>query len=38
VVIELRSGGSKLDDLLVEVLRNSIRVKGGDVQAVLGRG
>jgi TP901 family phage tail tape measure protein len=36
VVIELRSAGSRLDDLLVEVLRKSIRVKGGSVQTVLG--
>jgi tape measure domain-containing protein len=35
-VVEIRSGGSRLDDLLVEVLRKSIRVKGGSVQAVLG--
>jgi hypothetical protein len=35
-VIEVRSGGSKLDDLMVEVLRKSIRAKGGNVQAVLG--
>jgi len=35
--IEIRSGGSKLDDLLVEVLRGAIRRQGGDVQAVLGR-
>lgn len=38
VVLELHSGGSRLDDLLLEVLRNSIRVKGGDVQKVLGSG
>lgn len=37
-VIELRSDGSRLGDLLVEVLARSIRVRGGDVQAVLGRG
>jgi hypothetical protein len=36
-VIEIHSGGSRLDDLLLEVLRNSIRVKGGNVQVVLGR-
>jgi hypothetical protein len=36
VVLELRSSGSRLDDLLLEVLRNSIRVKGGNVQLVLG--
>ncbi|MGH2690626.1 MAG: hypothetical protein ACRDKW_17730, partial [Actinomycetota bacterium] len=36
VVLELRSSGNRLDDLLVEVLRRSIRVKGGNVQVVLG--
>ena len=36
VVLELRSSGSRLDNLLLEVLRNSIRAKGGDVQIVLG--
>jgi hypothetical protein len=38
VVLELKSGGSRLDDLLVEILRRSIRARGGDVQLVLGRG
>lgn len=37
IVLELRSGGTRLDDLLLEVLRKAIRVKGGDVQVVLGR-
>lgn len=37
-VIEIRSGGSKLDDLLVEVLSRAIRVRGGNVQLVLGTG
>lgn len=36
-VLELRSSGSRLDDLLLEVLRGAIRVRGGDVQLVLGR-
>jgi hypothetical protein len=36
VVIELRSDGTSLGDALVEVLARSIRVRGGDVQAVLG--
>jgi len=36
VVLEIHSGGSRLDDLLVEVLRKSIRSRGGDVQVVLG--
>jgi hypothetical protein len=35
-VIEIRSGGSRLDDLLVEILANAVRVRGGDVQLVLG--
>jgi phage-related protein len=34
--IVIRSGGSKLDDLLLEILRKSIRVQGGNVQVVLG--
>jgi len=36
IVIEIRSGGSKLDDLLVELIRRAIRIRGGNVQAVLG--
>jgi len=36
-VLEIRSGGSALDDLLVEILRGAIRKRGGNVQAVLGR-
>ncbi|MFF8901662.1 phage tail protein [Streptomyces lydicus] len=38
VVLELHSGGARLDDLLVEILRKAVRVRGGDVQFVLGRG
>lgn len=38
VVIEVRSGGSRLDDLLVDVLKKAIRVRGGNVQVVLGTG
>jgi len=39
MVLEIRSGGSKLDDLLVEIIRRSVRVRGGgDVQVALGRG
>jgi len=34
--LEVSSGGSRLDDLLVELLRKSIRSKGGNVQVVLG--
>ncbi|MGH3978082.1 MAG: hypothetical protein ACRDRZ_03610 [Pseudonocardiaceae bacterium] len=35
-VIEVRSGGSRLDELLVEMLRRAVRTQGGDVQLVLG--
>jgi hypothetical protein len=35
-VVELHSGGSRLDDLLLEVVRKSIKVRGGNVQVVLG--
>jgi hypothetical protein len=35
-VIELRSSGTALDDLLVELLSKAIRNRGGDVQFVLG--
>jgi hypothetical protein len=37
-VIEIRSGGSRLDDLLVDLLRNAVKVRGGNVQLVLGSG
>jgi acid phosphatase family membrane protein YuiD len=38
VVLELHSSGSRVDDLLVEILRQAIRIRGGgDVQLVLGR-
>ncbi|MFD9398334.1 phage tail protein [Streptomyces sp. NPDC060011] len=36
VVLEIRSGGSRLDDAIVEIVRKSVRVKGGNVQSVLG--
>lgn len=36
VVLELRSGGSRMDDMLLEMLRRSVRVRGGNVQVVLG--
>lgn len=36
-VIEISSGGSRMDDLLLELLRRAIRVKGGNVQVVLGK-
>jgi hypothetical protein len=38
VQLEIHSGGSALDDLLVELLRKAVRVRGGDVQLVLGQG
>jgi len=37
VVLRIESAGSALDDLLLEVLRKSIRTRGGNVQLVLGR-
>ena len=37
MVLELRSGGSALDDLLLEIMRRAIKVRGGNVQIVLGR-
>lgn len=37
MTIRIESGGSKMDDLLVEVLRKAIKTRGGDVQVVLGR-
>jgi len=37
VVLEINSGGSRMDDLLVEVLRKAVRARGGDVQVALGR-
>lgn len=36
-VLTIRSGGSKFDDLLVEVLRAAVAERGGDVQKTLGR-
>jgi hypothetical protein len=38
VIVEIRSGGSRMDDLLVELLRGAVRSRGGNVQTVLGRG
>ena len=37
VVLELRSSGSAIDDMLLQILRKAIRVRGGNVQLVLGR-
>jgi hypothetical protein len=36
VRIEFNSGGSRLDDLLVELMRKAVRVRGGVVQTVIG--
>lgn len=38
IVLEINSGGSRLDDLILEVLRRAVRVRGGNVQLVLGKG
>lgn len=35
-VLEIRSGGSRVDDLLVDLLKKAIRYRGGNVQGVLG--
>lgn len=37
IVIEIVSGGSDMDDFLMKLLRQAIRVRGGDVQVVLGQ-
>jgi hypothetical protein len=38
VVLEIRSGGSKFDDALVEILQKAVRTRGGgNVQLALGR-
>jgi hypothetical protein len=36
-VLEIRSSGSKIDNLILEVLRGAVRDRGGNVQVVLGR-
>ncbi|MFI6763856.1 hypothetical protein ACIBF5_32510 [Micromonospora sp. NPDC050417] len=36
-VLVIQSSGSKLDDLLVELLRGAVKRRGGNVQVVLGR-
>jgi hypothetical protein len=36
MVLELRSSGSAVDDMLVEILSRAIRVRGGNAQLVLG--
>jgi TP901 family phage tail tape measure protein len=35
IVLELRSSGSHVDELLLQILRKAIRVRGGNVQLVL---
>lgn len=35
-VLEVHSGGSEMDELLVQLLQRAVRVRGGDVQLVLG--
>lgn len=37
-VLELRSSGNSVDNMLVEILRGAIKRRGGNVQVVLGRG
>lgn len=37
VVLEIKSGGSRIDDLIVEIIRASVRARGGNVQLVLGK-
>lgn len=38
VVLEIRSGGSRVDDMIVEILRHAVKIKGGNVQlAVMGK-
>jgi hypothetical protein len=34
--IEIKSSGSRIDDMLLEILRKSVRVRGGNVQLVIG--
>ncbi|MEU6781500.1 hypothetical protein ABZ912_20030 [Nonomuraea angiospora] len=38
VVLELRSSGNAVDDMLLKILRGAIRTRGGNVQLVLGKG
>lgn len=35
-IIEIKSSGSRVDDMLVEILREAVRVRGGNVQLVIG--
>ncbi len=36
LVLELRSSGRDIDDMLLQILRRAVRVRGGEVQLVLG--
>jgi hypothetical protein len=38
VVLEIHSGGTQLDEALVHIIRKAVRIKGGNVQSVLGWG
>lgn len=38
LVLEINSSGSDLDNLLVSIIRRAVRVRGGNVQLVFGRG
>lgn len=35
IVLELRSSGSQVDELLLQILRKAVRVRGGNVQLIL---
>lgn len=37
MVLEIRSSGSRVDDLLVEILTRAVKARGGNVQLALGR-
>jgi hypothetical protein len=37
VVLEVNSGGARMDALIVEVFRKAVQIKGGDVQVAFGR-
>jgi hypothetical protein len=36
LVLELRSGGTQLEDLLIDLIKEAVRKKGGDPQIILG--
>ncbi|MET9762071.1 hypothetical protein ABZ016_23945 [Streptomyces sp. NPDC006372] len=38
VELVIRSGGSKLDDAIVEIIQKAVSTRGGDVQVALGQG